>query len=318
MGRYTVNHLSVKDIGNDIYEITLIDAAESGRSTGFFINSEEKTIVEVGASVSVPRILQALDELQIPYDEIRYVIVTHIHLDHSGGAGLLLQSLPNAKIIVHPKGARHLIDPSKLIASAQHVYGDSFQRLFAPIEAISEERVIIAEDGMSLDIGQDRPLVFYNSPGHAYHHIVIHDPKSKGLFSGDAFGITFPLFEEMGIHYVVPTSSPTQFNPEAMAQTIERMKPLGIENIYFTHFGAWDHADKVMDRMLTMIPIYVELAEKAYKNNPTWESIASELRNHYHTELKAMGVPDDHPYFTSLELDTELNAKGLLHYLETR
>lgn len=314
----TVNHLSVKDIGHDIYEITLIDAAETGRSTGFLINSEEKTIVEVGASVSVPRILQALDDLHISYDEIRYVIVTHIHLDHSGGAGLLLKSLPNAKIVVHPKGARHLIDPSKLIASAQHVYGDSFERLFAPIEAIPEERVIIAEDGMSINIGPDRPLVFYNSPGHAYHHIVIHDPKSKGLFSGDAIGLNFPVLEELGVRYVVPTSSPTQFNPEVMAETIEKMKPLGIENIYFTHFGAWDQADKVMDRILNMIPLYVQLAEKAYKEEPTWESIARELRNYYHSELKEMGVPENHPYLESLELDTELNAKGLLHYLETR
>jgi glyoxylase-like metal-dependent hydrolase (beta-lactamase superfamily II) len=313
-----MNHLSVKDIGNDIYEIALIDAAETGRSTGFLINSKEKTIVEVGASVSVPRILQALDDLNIPYEEIRYVIVTHIHLDHSGGAGLLLNYLPNAKIIVHPKGARHLIDPSKLIASAQQVYGESFEPLFAPIEAIPEERVIIAEDGMSLNIGEERPLVFYHSPGHAYHHIIIHDPKSKGLFSGDAFGINFPLFEEMGVRYVVPTSSPTQFNPEAMADTIEKVKPLGIENIFFTHFGAWDNAEQVIERMLNLIPIYVELAEKGYKNNPTWESIASELRAYYHTELKEFGVPENHPYLTSLELDTELNAKGLLHYLETK
>lgn len=313
-----MNYSSVKDLGNDIYEITLVDAAETGRSTGFLINSEEKTFVEVGASVSVPRILQALNDLHISYDEIRYVIVTHIHLDHSGGAGLLLKSLPNAKIIVHPKGARHLIDPSKLIASAQQVYGDSFQRLFAPIEAIPEERVIIAEDGMSLNIGQERPLVFYNSPGHAYHHIVIHDPKSKGLFSGDAIGINFPLFEEMDIRYIVPTSSPTQFNPEAMIETIERMKLLGVETIYFTHFGTWDDAEKVMDRILSMIPNYVHLAEKAYGNEPTWESIANELRTYYYTELKSMGVPENHPYFSSLELDTELNAKGLLHYLETR
>jgi len=310
--------LRIKNIGNDIYEIPLIDAGETGRSTGFLINSEEKTLIEVGASVSVPRILQALDQLNISYDEIRYVIVTHIHLDHSGGAGLLLKHLPNAKIVVHPKGARHLIDPSKLIASAQQVYGESFERLFAPIEPIPAERVIIAEDGMELNIGKDRTLIFYDSPGHAYHHIIIYDPKSNGLFSGDAFGLTFPLFEEMGIRYVVPTSSPTQFNPEAMAETIRKVKPLNIKNIYFTHYGTWDNGEEVMERMLKMIPTYVELAEKAYQKEPTWESIACELRNYYHSELKELGVPENHPYLASLELDTELNAKGLLHYLQTR
>lgn len=313
-----MNRLAVKDIGYEIYQIELVDAGETGRTTGFLINSEKKTLIEVGASVSVPRILHALDELQIPYKDIQYVIVTHIHLDHSGGAGLLLKNLPNAKIVVHPRGARHLIDPSKLIASAQQVYGESFDRLFAPIEAIPEDRVIVADDGMVLEIGENRSLAFYDSPGHAYHHLVIHDPQSKGLFSGDAIGLTFPLFEELGVFYAIPTSSPTQFNPEAMMATIERVKKLGIANIHFTHYGTSRNAEEVMDRMLHMVPIYVKLAEKAYKNHPTWESIAEQLRKYYYAELKELGVPDNHPYLDSLELDLELNAKGLLHYLETR
>ena len=289
-----------------------------GRSTGYLINSEEKTLVEVGASLSVPNILKALDELNISYDEIRYVIVTHIHLDHSGGAGLLLKHLPQAKIIVHPKGARHLIDPSRLIASAQQVYGDSFDRLFSPIEPIPQERVILAEDGMNLEIGSDRSLTFYHSPGHANHHIIIHDAKSKGLFSGDALGVTFPLFEEMGIQFVVPSSSPVQFDPVAMIASVQHIKTLGIEKIYFTHYGTWENADKVLTRMLNMIPQYVELGEKSFEVNSSWEGIAGKLRGYYHSELYRMGVPANHPYLQSLELDTELNAKGILHYLQTR
>lgn len=313
-----MNSLSVKDTGNDIYQIELVESKETGRSTGYFINSEEKTLVEVGASLSVPHILKSLDTLDIAYDEIRYVIVTHIHLDHSGGAGLLMKYLPQAKIIVHPKGARHLIDPSRLIASAKQVYGDSFDRLFSPIEPIPQERVIYAEDGMKLQIGPDRTLDFYHSPGHANHHMIIHDQKSKGLFSGDALGVTFPLFEELGIKYVVPSSSPVQFNPVAMIESVQHIKTLGIEKIYFTHYGTWEHAEKVLNRMLHMVPQYVELGEKSFEVNSSWEGIAGKLRGYYHSELFRMGVPANHPYLQSLELDTELNAKGILHYLHTR
>lgn len=313
-----MNSLSIKDTGNDIYQIELVDAKDTGRSTGYLINSEQKTLVEVGASLSVPNILQALDQLKISYDEIRFVIVTHIHLDHSGGAGLLLQHLPQAKIIVHPKGARHLIDPSRLIASAQQVYGASFDRLFSPIVPIPEERVILAEDGMNFKIGSDRFLTFYHSPGHANHHFIIHDAKSKGLFSGDTLGVTFPLFEEMGIQYVIPSSSPIQFDPPAMIHSVEHIKTLGIEKIYFTHYGTWENAGKVLNRLLNMIPVYVELGEKALEGNASWESIAGKLRGYYHSELIRLGVPANHPYLQSLELDTELNAKGILHYLINR
>jgi glyoxylase-like metal-dependent hydrolase (beta-lactamase superfamily II) len=313
----TVNH--IVNLGHDIYQIELVDSTENGRSTGYFINSEQKTIVEMGASVSVPRVLSALDALHIDRAEITYVIVTHIHLDHAGGAGLLLEKLPNAKLIVHPRGARHMIEPTKLIAGAKQVYGDEFDRLFAPILPVPEERIIIAEDGMELSIGKKRTLFFYDSPGHAYHHYAVYDPASKGIFSGDSIGINFPLLkQEFGVEFYTPTSSPTQFDPDAMLATLERFSALDAEQVLMTHYGRHGDAQRVIADNIERTKVYARIAEEAYKENPTWEHTAERLRRYFHQELAKLGVPEGHPILSTFEFDIEMNAKGMLHYMQTK
>ncbi|WCK52753.1 MBL fold metallo-hydrolase [Aneurinibacillus sp. Ricciae_BoGa-3] len=268
----------IKPLGHDIYQVELVSAVSADRSTGYIIDADTKVIIETGASRSVSRILSALNKLGIACHEITYVIVTHIHLDHSGGAGYLLEKLPNAKIIVHPNGARHLIDPSTLISSARQVYGEAFETLFAPVTPIPENRVIIGYDGMELSIGEDRILTFYNSPGHAYHHFAVHDAQSNGIFTGDACGITFPLIEEqLGVTYSVPTSSPTQFDPQAMSDTLALFASLHPEQLYVTHYGQHPNAMGIIEANQQLVDEYCRLAEQAYRKNPTWEHLTEKL-----------------------------------------
>lgn len=313
----TTNH--IVNLGHDIYQIELVNRMEGGRSTGYFIDAKQKTIVEMGASVSVPHVLNALKQLNIAPEEITYVIVTHIHLDHAGGAGLLLEKLPNAKLVVHPRGARHMIDPSKLIAGAKQVYGDEFDQLFGPMVPVPQEKIIIANDEFKLSIGDNRTLYFYDSPGHAYHHFAVYDPASKGIFSGDSIGMSAPwLQEKFGFDFYAPTSSPVQFDPEAMIATLRRFMELDIEQVFMTHYGRHGDAKHVIAENIERAEAFTHIAEEAYQENPTWEYTAEKLRQYFHKELRKLGVPENDPVLDSFTFDIEMDAKGMFHYMQMR
>lgn len=311
--------IPIVDLGHDIFQVELVDRKLNERSTGYIINAEKKTIVEMGASVSVPNVLAAMDALTIKPEDISYVIVTHIHLDHAGGAGLLLEKLPNAKLIVHPRGARHMIDPTKLIAGARAVYGEAFDRLFAPILPIAEDRILIAEDGLELSIGENRTLVFYDSPGHAYHHYAVYDAASKGIFSGDSIGVSFPRFTDAkGIEFYAPTTSPVQFDPDAMLATLRRFAELDLEHIYLTHYGHHSNAPQIIADNIRRTEGFARVMEKAYHESPTLENMITSLRAYFHEELASLGVEAHDPVLEAFEFDIDMNAKGMLHYMQTK
>ncbi|WP_347880551.1 MBL fold metallo-hydrolase [Metabacillus flavus] len=169
----------------------------------------------------MPHIKSGLSELGLSVTAIKYIIVTHVHLDHAGGAGLLLKECPDAKIIVHPKGARHLVCPERLIAGAKAVYKEDFDVLFDPVIPVPEERILIMGDKEQLAISENCVLEFIDSPGHANHHFSIFDPISKGIFAGDVLGIVYE--DDSFGRFCLPSTSPNQFNPEAMLKSAERL-----------------------------------------------------------------------------------------------
>lgn len=308
-------NVGIKEFENNIYQVDLLHMDRPELSAAYIIKGDPTCIIETGASCSIPILLKSLETLEIKKEDIQYVIVTHIHLDHSGGAGLLMKELPHAKLIVHPKGAKHLIDPSKLIASAKEVYGELFHSLFDPIVAIPQERIIIADDGFQLPIGDSRTLTFLNSPGHAYHHFAIYDDLTKGLFSGDSAGIAYPIFKRKGENFCFPSSSPTQFDPEAMLNTVRRFQRLDLKNIFVTHFGVQNNPGPFLEQIKKMVQTYVEIVERVVKSNsnPTWEALRDLLEQYYEKELNSLGILMDDEIRNTLEVDLELNAKGLLH-----
>src|SRR5699024_3313227 len=203
----------IYDWGNGIRMIDGYDLGLPGRTGIYVLEEEELTLVETGPSPSVPYILKGLEELGYRPEAVRNVIVTHIHLDHAGGAGLLLQSCPEARVGVHPRGARHLADPSRLIQGARMVEGAQFASLSDPTVPIREERILVRQDQETLSIGPDRTLTFLDSPGHAKHHFSIYDPVSRGLFTGDTAGVQYMQSKEFGFPFYLPTTSPNQFDP---------------------------------------------------------------------------------------------------------
>ncbi|MCP3029423.1 MBL fold metallo-hydrolase [Halobacillus sp. A5] len=302
-------------LDNRIHLIDGFDLGVPGRTGTYVINEDHLTLVETGPSPSVPRILEGLADLGFDAKDVRYIILTHIHLDHAGGAGLLIKECPEAEVIVHKRGKRHLADPARLADGARAVYGDAFNELFDPVLPIDEEKLIVKEDGDTLEIGRGCSLEFLDTPGHAKHHLGIYDPVSNGLFTGDTAGIRYHQTEDKGITFYLPSTSPNQFDPEAMQQSIHRFKGLNLERIYFGHFGKSEEPDQALDQVLDWIPEFVEAGEMACNKGEGVEGVKKRLHDKVSSYLRGFQIPDDHPVYEVLELDFEVCAMGLIDYL---
>lgn len=290
-----------------------MDLRRPGRTGIYVIREPELTLVESGPSLSVPYILSGLKRLNLTPEQVRYIIVTHIHLDHAGGAGLLLQSCPNAQVVVHPRGARHLADPSRLVAGARQVYGEQFDSLFDPVVPIPEERLLIKGEGDSLTIGPNCTLTFMDTPGHAAHHFSFYDPVSKGIFTGDTAGIRFSEVEEQ---FVIPSTSPNQFDPEAALASIARFRKMQPKRIYFGHYSMTTEVEDALDQVSGWIPRFVQAGEEALAAGENEAGIVERLLKMTRDVLTQKGIPADHPVYEIMQLDLEVSAMGIIHYLQ--
>ncbi|QNU25013.1 MBL fold metallo-hydrolase [Geobacillus zalihae] len=308
------------DLGRRISLIDLYDLRMPQRTGTYVLHEENLAIIETGPSPSVPHLLAGLKALHIDPADIRYIIVTHIHLDHAGGVGVLLEHCPNATVIVHPKGKRHLADPSRLIAGAKAVYGEQFDALFDPIVPVPEERLLVKEDGETLVLSAERTLTFYDTPGHANHHFSIYDSYSGGVFTGDTIGVFYPQLQEAGLAFCLPSTSPNQFNPEAMKQSAARLEELRPERIYFGHFGMLDDPEEAFRQLRFWLPKFVAAGKEAIERNP--EAPAAEqakmaahrLRGEVMTFLDDHGAPSSSSAHAAIELDLQVCAMGIIDY----
>lgn len=252
------------DLGLGVSLIDAFDLGKERRTGSYVLHGEEITIIETSASPSIPYVLQGLKDLRIDPKEVRHIIVTHIHLDHAGGVGLLLESCPNANVIVHPLGKRHLANPEKLMLGARAVYREKFEELFEPILPVHEEKLITKQDGDTLHIGKDRTLTFFDTPGHAKHHFSIHDSFSNGIFTGDTIGVFYPQLKEEGIELILPSTSPNQFDPATMLHSLGKIEALNVERIYFGHYGMITNPNHVYEQIRFWLPKFMKVAEKAW------------------------------------------------------
>jgi glyoxylase-like metal-dependent hydrolase (beta-lactamase superfamily II) len=193
--------------------------------------------IDCGTTHSLPSLLAAVHGAGLQPADIDWLILTHVHLDHAGGAGALLQHLPNAQLVVHPRGAAHMIDPARLIAGATAVYGQAeMARSYGPIVPVPAARVVVAEDGHRVSLA-GRELLCVDTPGHARHHHCIWDAASGSWFTGDTFGLSYRELDSDAGPFIIPTSSPVQFEPEALHASIERLMARAPVAMYLTHYG---------------------------------------------------------------------------------
>ncbi|HEY4065602.1 MAG TPA: MBL fold metallo-hydrolase [Burkholderiaceae bacterium] len=279
--------------------------------------------VDTGTNESVPRLLAALDAAGLAPEAVDFVIATHVHLDHAGGAGLLMRSLPRATLVVHPLGARHLIDPAVLTASARGVYGDDeFDRSYGEVLGVDPARVLRTTDGMVLELA-GRPLAILDTPGHARHHHCIWDERSRGVFTGDTFGLSYREFDNAAGAWIMPTTTPIQFEPQALRRSVERIAALDPEWLYLTHYGPVGGAARLAPLLLEQMDAMVVLADQvATALADGAERHAALLRGFgdiYRRSLRAHGcsLPDER-IMELLALDLELNAQGVAVWLKRR
>lgn len=274
-------------------------------------------VVEAGNNASTERILQVIASRGRRPEDVSHVIVTHVHLDHAGGAGKLMQYLPNATLVVHPRGARHLIDPSRLEASARAVYGDEkFDAMYGTLIPVDEQRVLIMEDGDSLEVGQ-RPLSFIDSPGHARHHFTVWDERSRGWFTGDTFGISYRELDTENGSFIFPTTTPVQFDPPALIASIDRMMEKNPENMYLTHFGRVTEVQRLATDMKDGVRRIAELGERFETDENRTLNIETAMMDWLVSRARDHAVNlDDESLREVFANDVVLNTQGIEFWLE--
>lgn len=303
-------------LGNRIHLIDGFDLDVPDRTGSYVIDEEALTIVETGPSPSIKHVKEGLKTLGFSLDQVKYIIVTHIHLDHAGGAGLLVKECPNATVVVHPRGERHLVNPKKLAAGARAIYGESFSDLFDPIIPVPEERLLVKGEGDTLEIGSACTLEFLDTPGHSKHHFSIYDPISKGMFTGDTVGIRYEQLIHEGIDLFLPSTSPNQFDPNAMQASIDRMMEMKLERIYFGHFGMTEKTDQALDQVSEWLDIFVEEGEQVVSEGKGYDVLAKALLGRVRHHLREFDIPDEHEAYIVINLDMQVSALGIMDYFK--
>ncbi|MBS0416411.1 MAG: MBL fold metallo-hydrolase [Proteobacteria bacterium] len=273
--------------------------------------------VDTGTNYSVPHLLAALDELGIQRDAVDYVFLTHVHMDHAGGAGLLIQHLPNARVLIHPRGVPHMVDPSKLVAASQAVYGaDEFRRLYGDVLPVPQDRIVTVPDNYRCDLG-GRELELIHTPGHALHHYVIVDRKHGAIFSGDTFGVSYRALDTPQGPFIVPTTSPSQFDPEQAIQSIDRMMSYAPESIYLMHYSRVTGTPRLAALLKLQIQEFVRIARESEAQPDAHNAIRASMMNLWSKLLQQQGSTLSSQEVSDwLAGDLELNAQGLAIWLQ--
>ena len=273
-------------------------------------------IIETGTNYSVPLVKGALANIGLSFSDVSYIIPTHVHLDHAGGAGLLMKQCQNATLVVHPRGARHLIDPSKLVAGAKAVYGEEkFIEYYGEIIPIDSERVIEADDNFILDF-DGRELKFIDTPGHAKHHFCIWDKDTKSMFTGDTFGISYRDLDMDSEVYIFPSTSPVQFDPDALIKSINRIMEFRPERVCLTHFSAIKPTQEIADQLIDGIHFVSNLTEKYISHKDAESIIFNEMMSYFLNGLGKIGNQDKDYCSERIELDVKINTQGLIYWLQ--
>lgn len=273
--------------------------------------------VDCGTNHSVPLLLAAVQQAGITPADVDLLIVTHVHLDHAGGAGLLMQQLPNATLVAHPRAAPHLIDPEKLIAGATAVYGEEeMQRSYGTIQPVPEARVRIVADGETVMLA-GRALECIDTPGHARHHHCIWDARSRSWFTGDTFGLSYRELDGPQGAFILPTTTPVQFEPEALKASIARMIARAPEAMYLTHYGRVGDVPRLAQSLYEQIDAMVAIADSCDGRADRHRCLTAGLTALYLERAHALQVPlADDDVERILAMDIELNAQGLGVWLD--
>lgn len=305
------------DLGFGIYHVDVQHVRDDLASAYIVVEGDRAAIIETGTTPGLHNILTALDEIGLTPEQVDFVCPTHVHLDHAGGAGQLIKRCRNAKLVIHPRGARHMIDPGALIAGATAVYGEAeMASTYGEILPVDADRILEAPDQFSVTLN-GRELVFRDSPGHAKHHYVVWDAKSTGFFTGDTFGVSYRETDVNGVPYVMPTTTPVQFDPEALHDSIAMMLAYQPQRMYLTHYGMIESVEQRAKELTRRVHDYVLIARRFSAVENRQEALEEALMLASINDLRAMGsVQSEEQIRSCLRFDIQLNAQGLGIWLD--
>lgn len=281
------------------------------------LENRRAAFVDTGANSSVPLLLAALEQKDIDVADVDYVFLTHVHLDHAGGAGLLMQALPNASAVLHPRGAPHMIDPTKLVRGAKAVYGEEkFTREYGNIVPIPEDRVIVVDDEQEISFA-GRKVHFLFTEGHARHHYVLHDPQSSGVFTGDSFGLSYRELDTAKGEFIYPTTTPIHFDPPEAHKAIDRIMNLQPAQLFLTHYSRVRDLQRLAVDMHRRIDDFVDLARRHAGDAERTKNMHKSLNEYFAGELDAHGYEGSAGEMRAIvEIDVMLNTMGLEYWLD--
>ena len=250
---------TVTDLGNDVFVIDTRMGGHQGITASYCIRSSKPCIIETGTARSAGTMVESLAHLGIGPHDLATIVVTHIHLDHAGGVGDLAAAFPNAQIVVHEAGARHLVDPAKLVASAQRIFGPAMDLLFGPLLPTPADRLVVLGTEGRVDLGDGRELQAFHNPGHASHHVGLVDSDTGDLYTGDAAGIYIPELAE-----VRPATPPPEFDLDLALASMDHMAAIGSTRLLFSHYGPVTDVEHVLAASREELISWVDTARQAY------------------------------------------------------
>lgn len=297
----------------DIIAVDTLTAGMTKVTAGFLINAPRPALVECGPSVSVGSVIAGLRQLGMDPDDLAYLVISHIHLDHGGGAGDVAAAFPNATIVCSDIGVRHMIDPQRLNASSKRVYGELYDTVYGACTPIAADRILGVGAHETLQLGGGRRLDLFHAPGHAKHHIGIFEPDTGDLFVGDSVGVKMP-----GMSVIRPATPPPDFDYVLAQRTLDRYLQLAPRTVHLAHYGAVAPPMQALQEAKERLTLWLEAAEAAWSDNADLDHVAETLGHRFSQEVQH--VPDDSDAAVRVELMSGVrsNAMGLTRYLDMR
>ncbi|MEU6713237.1 MBL fold metallo-hydrolase [Nonomuraea sp. NPDC046802] len=302
---------NITALGGDVYEIDTKMAGYSGITAGYLILGDRPCLVETGTSTSAPVVRDALASLGVGPEDLATVVVTHIHLDHAGGVGDIAGFFPSAQIVVHEKGARHLADPTRLMASARMVWGDKLDSLFGELSPTEAERIVALGDTGAIDLGSGRTLNSHYSPGHAKHHVGLIDSATGDLYVGDAAGVYLPETGDLR-----PATPPPDFDLQTALDSIALFEALGPQRLLFSHYGPVKAVQETLERSAEELRVWVDLTRQAHSEGMDLDHAVAMVRDRTKERYSALkSEADERTEQFELLSGAPSNVAGILHWL---
>lgn len=304
------NHIT--DLGFNTHLIDTQMGGYQGIAAAYAILGSKPALIETGTALSAPIVENALNSLGISADDLATIVVTHIHLDHAGGVGDIAARFPNAQVVVHERGARHLADPTKLMASARRVFGETMDQIFGELLAVDPDRLVILGERNTVDLGDGRTLESFYAPGHASHHVGLVDSLSGDLFTGDAAGVYVPETAD-----VRPATPPPDFDLDLTISSIEKMAEVKPTRLLFSHFGPVTEIDTTLERSIEELKLWVEIVDRERGPEHDIEHAIAMIRQRSQERSPASFGNDIEEKFEALS-SIRANVEGIARWLDQR